>query len=94
MNHLNYSVSIPKKVGGSENLLARLAVGPGPVSMKDYAVACHAVQARKALLRDVSVLVEPGEMTYIMGPSGAGKSTLLEVMSGRVKSGQCSTRLG
>jgi ABC-type multidrug transport system ATPase subunit len=44
-------------------------------------------QKRKALLRDVSINVKPGEMAYLMGPSGAGKSTLLEVLAGRMKTG-------
>jgi putative ABC transport system ATP-binding protein len=30
-----------------------------------------------AILRDVSILVEPGTLTDVVGPSGAGKTTLL-----------------
>lgn len=44
-------------------------------------------QKRKALLRDISMHVGPGELCYLMGPSGAGKTTLLEVLAGRVQIG-------
>lgn len=46
-------------------------------------------QKRKALLRDISMHVGPGELCYLMGPSGAGKTTLLEVLAGRVQIGAC-----
>ncbi len=34
------------------------------------------------LLRDVSLVVRPGEVLVMVGPNGAGKSTLLNVLSG------------
>ena len=37
------------------------------------------------ILDDVSLSVNPGELTSIIGPNGAGKSTLLKLMSGDVK---------
>jgi branched-chain amino acid transport system ATP-binding protein len=42
------------------------------------------------VLREVSVLVEPGERVAVLGPNGAGKSTLLRATSGqlRLRSGQ------
>lgn len=38
-----------------------------------------------AVLREVSVTVEPGQMIAITGPSGAGKSTLLATMAGLLR---------
>jgi len=36
----------------------------------------------KTLLRDVSLVVEPGTLTIVAGPNGSGKSTLLRLMAG------------
>jgi multiple sugar transport system ATP-binding protein len=35
-----------------------------------------------AVLHDVTLLAEPGELFVVVGPSGSGKSTLLRVMAG------------
>ena len=38
----------------------------------------------RALIRDLSFQVEPGEATTVMGPSGSGKSTLLAFIGGHL----------
>src|SRR5438309_5212974 len=37
---------------------------------------------RRAVLRDVSIDLFPGQLALLMGPSGSGKSTLLAILSG------------
>lgn len=37
---------------------------------------------RSAVLRDVSLAAEPGEVVLLLGPNGAGKTTLLRVLAG------------
>jgi putative ABC transport system ATP-binding protein len=37
---------------------------------------------RRAVLRDVTLDLFPGQLALLMGPSGSGKSTLLAIMSG------------
>jgi ABC-type branched-subunit amino acid transport system ATPase component len=38
-----------------------------------------------AILRDLSLRVEPGEMVAVIGPNGAGKSTLLRAVAGLLR---------
>lgn len=49
------------------------------------AIQLHQITARyheKAVLQDISLTVEAGEMVGLLGPNGAGKSTLFAVLSG------------
>jgi branched-chain amino acid transport system ATP-binding protein len=40
---------------------------------------------RMTVLRDVSLHVEPGQLSLLLGPNGAGKTTLLSTMAGLIK---------
>ncbi|HED14509.1 MAG TPA: ABC transporter ATP-binding protein [Gammaproteobacteria bacterium] len=40
---------------------------------------------RMQVLSDISLIVEPGNLTLISGPSGCGKSTLLSIISGLLR---------
>ena len=45
-------------------------------------------------LRDISLQVEPGELTVLLGPSGCGKTTLLRIVAGLEEASGGSIRIG
>lgn len=48
--------------------------------------------ADKQILKNVSAVFQPGEVTMILGPNGSGKSSLLKIFSGTVKDYEGSVR--
>ena len=42
-------------------------------------------QQKVEVLKDIDLLIEPGEIALVMGPSGSGKSTLLAAVSGLMR---------
>ncbi|MEH3053958.1 MAG: thiol reductant ABC exporter subunit CydD [Patulibacter minatonensis] len=70
---------------------ARLAfAGPTPALIAEHVVV---ERGGRAVLRDVSMVAEPGEVVSVVGESGAGKSTLLLVLAGLLPCGG-SARIG
>jgi lipopolysaccharide export system ATP-binding protein len=54
----------------------------GPAIPVLEARGVHVERGKKAILRDVEVSAEAGEVVGILGPSGAGKSTLFRALTG------------
>ena len=52
------------------------------------------VREGRALLSDVSLQLQAGELHVLLGPNGAGKSTLLQTLSGELPAASGQIRLG
>ena len=56
------------------------------VAAQATALSCRAINYElpdgRAVLRDLDLALEPGELTALMGRNGAGKSTLLRILAG------------
>jgi len=48
----------------------------------------------KVVLRDISMIAQPGEITLLVGPNGAGKTTTIKVLAGIAKPNGGSVRIG
>ncbi len=55
------------------------------IDVRDLSVARGTGQARVEALRNIRLVVRPGELVSILGPSGCGKSTLLGAIGGFVR---------
>lgn len=45
-------------------------------------------------LKDINLIIEPGEFVFLCGPSGAGKSTLIKLILGQIKPSSGQINLG
>src|SRR5579875_483964 len=55
---------------------------PTPAVALESVTYRYAGAARRAVVRDVSLAIAPGELAGLIGPNGAGKSTLLKLAAG------------
>ena len=61
--------------------------------MKKVSVECKNIRlayGKTEVLKDINLVIEPGEFFALLGPSGSGKSTLLRLIAGfnQLNSGQ------
>lgn len=63
-----------------------------PVQLRGLSYAFGEGSLRRAVLRDLDLRVEPGEMVLLTGPSGSGKTTLLTLIGAlrAMQEGSCS----
>jgi sulfate-transporting ATPase len=65
-------------------------VPPRPLTVEGISVAFGGVHA----VRDVSMVIRPGEVHGLIGPNGAGKTTFIDAVTGFVRAKAGSVRLG
>eukprot|EP01071_Lankesteria_metandrocarpae_P001239 Lankesteria_metandrocarpae@DN1404_c0_g1_i1.p1 len=56
-------------------------------------IVCRKTQKSKDLVKDISLIMEPGDLCGILGPSGSGKTSLLNTIAGRSKIGKLTGRV-
>ncbi len=89
-------------IGGEAVMALRLESGTRSgdrvLEAKDVVVGVPSPSGPRALIRDVTVVLERGEVVALVGPNGAGKSTLIKTLlgehaplAGEVKVGQSTT---
>lgn len=64
------------------SVAARPAVFASPPEVRLESVSFHYPSATEAALRDMDLLIAPGDSLGIVGPTGGGKSTLLDIVAG------------
>ncbi len=70
-----------------EEALAETSGQPGPIEgrLELDKVAYRYGETQPYILKDLDLVIEPGDCVVIHGPSGAGKSTLLKIMTGLIR---------
>ncbi|KRA31073.1 MULTISPECIES: branched-chain amino acid ABC transporter permease/ATP-binding protein [unclassified Nocardioides] len=84
--------SKPGRVNQKRNYAVRPPDGrsPSPLEVRNLSVSFGGVHA----VRDVSLVVQPGEIHGLIGPNGAGKTTFIDAVTGFVKPTAGAVTLG
>jgi len=84
--HIERYISLLDDLSGEQPVGGRSAKRPQDPAATFRTIECRNVEFAydddAPVLRDVSLVLEPGDRVLIAGPSGGGKSTLLEVIAG------------
>jgi ABC-type multidrug transport system fused ATPase/permease subunit len=80
---VGYSLSISRsKAPSTEELQPEAKQGSGALRVQLDNVSLKYADASESAIREVSLVIEPGQQVAFIGPSGAGKSTLADLMCG------------